>query len=255
MNVDDSIILESSSFPSVAPRPPAPERPARAPVPTLAELHARITQSKDCLFFISYTIPHSNVKEWQLVRVAYSATISANPQYLTDGRFLVDFYILHPEDKSYNAPNQRYWLEYHTELTSTYSDHTPSYHLIRPTRTSESYASAHGLRPYRRWVYLQHEDVYLHGPFDFATLPNGRQSRDRIAVADWQVLHSLQHLFANEPPRYDLQSFCSFHCSRLFHSEYYSEQVYQRVVATPTLHHTCFSDYIPPSSRNITNHL
>ena len=49
------------------------------------------------------------MREWHLVRVAFEATLSTHPDGLCDGRFLVDFYILHPEDKSFNAPDQRYW--------------------------------------------------------------------------------------------------------------------------------------------------
>ena len=39
--------------------------------------------------------------------------MAVHPDCLSDGKFLVDFYILHPDDSNFNAPNQHYWLEYH----------------------------------------------------------------------------------------------------------------------------------------------
>ncbi len=34
---------------------------------------------------------------------------------LVDGRYLVDFYISHPSDYRYNAINQCFWLQYHSQ--------------------------------------------------------------------------------------------------------------------------------------------
>jgi hypothetical protein len=44
--------------------------------------------------------------EWCLVRVAFNDSIGAYPSCLQMGRFLVDFYIMHPADIRYNATNQ-----------------------------------------------------------------------------------------------------------------------------------------------------
>ena len=211
-------------------------------IPSLTELNALLTRSQDRLFFLSLPLPSSTMSEWHLVRVAFEATLSTHPDCLRDGRFLVDFYILHPDDKSFNAPNQRYWLEYHEANTTVRADHTTSYHLIRPTSDSYVYAANQSLQPFRQWVTLLHDDVFLHGPFEFAILPSGRKSRDRISLGDWQVLSDLTHMFSNEPPRHDLQNLCSVHCSTLYHSKFISPQVDERVVAAPTLSCVCYTD-------------
>ena len=105
--------------------------------PSVQDLHRLIIGSKDCLFFVAFPLPGSDAKEWNLVRVAYDASLSANLNCLSDGRFLVDFYILHPEDKAYNATNQRYWLEYHKKETILLAEHATTYHLLRPSAESE----------------------------------------------------------------------------------------------------------------------
>ena len=59
-------------------------------------------------------------------------------------------------------------------------------HLIRPSDTSEAHAARNRLVPFRRWINLLHDNVLLHGPFEFATV-NGRKSRDCISQADWDA--------------------------------------------------------------------
>ena len=111
---DDSVTAPLQIMPFM---PRAGEKPdARGP-PTITELHALLLQSRDRLFFIANCIPCTSVRKWQLVQVAYTDSIAMHPDCLTDGRFLVDFFILHPDDCRYNAVNQRYWMEYHTEST------------------------------------------------------------------------------------------------------------------------------------------
>ena len=220
--------------------PPAPE----CKIPTLPELNALLVMSNDKLFFLAIELPHSKVKEWQLVRVAYGVTLNVHPECVQDGKYLVGFYTQHPEDVSYNAPNQRYWLEYHLGNSPISPDHHSSYHLIRPTTDSERYARANQLQPYRQWVYLNHEDCYLHGPFDFCVLPSGRKSSDRIAVDDWQVLHDYSQMFTNAPPRHDLRNYCSLHCSSSFHTKLKcTSQVVGRVMTAPLLTPSCYPEY------------
>jgi hypothetical protein len=159
-------------------------------------------------------------REWRLVRVAFSDSTALSPSCLQDGRFLVDFYILHYSDVRYNAINQRYWLQYHSP-----SDiHTPTSltttHLIRPSDTSESHATRAKLVPFCRWINLTHTDTYLHGPFEFATV-NGRKTRDRVAQADWDILSgfTLTSTFINPLPRFDLPSY-SIHVDPGIHVSY-----------------------------------
>ena len=187
-------------------------------IPSIPELNALLSMSEDKLFFIAYNLPNSMKKEWQLVRVAYSVTLAMHPHCVEDGRYLVVFYIRHPEDASFNAPNQRYWLDYHHGPSTIRSDHAKIYHLIQPTTDSDRYAIANGLIPYRQWVYLHQKEIFIHGPFDFQVMPNGRKSRDRVSSDDWQVLHNCCDMFENTPPPHDLHNYCSVHCSSLFHT-------------------------------------
>ncbi len=76
-----------------------------------------------------------------------------------------------------NAVNQRFWLRYHSRSDLMCPCSSSDMHLIRPTKTSEAYASRHNLLPLRQFVNLTHSDMFIHGPFDFTTLV-GRKSRD-----------------------------------------------------------------------------
>ena len=115
--------------------------------------------------------------------------MTLHPACLQDGKFLVEFYVSHPEDTRYNNVNQRFWLHYHNSgdvLTPSKQSMT---NLIRPSDTSEDLASRKGLVPFRMWANLTHEDTYIHGPFEFATI-NGRKSRDRVSLDDWKIPHN-----------------------------------------------------------------
>lgn len=72
----------------------------------IGSLASAIVQSSSKLFFISYSIDDSSRQEWRLVRIAFADSISLHPQCLQDGRFLVEFYILHTADLRFNAANQ-----------------------------------------------------------------------------------------------------------------------------------------------------
>ena len=119
------------------------------------------------------------------------------PQCLTDGKFLVKFYILHPADKLSALTDQRYWLQYH-ELISTDSL-APDFHLVQPSEFSHQLASKRNLVAYTEWINLLDPSNILHGPFDFA-ITNGRQTRDRISLIDWQLLISCSSKYDNDPP-------------------------------------------------------
>ena len=76
------------------PLPPTPAPQSSSP-PTITELAPHIITSTDKLFFIAYALGEAT-REWRLVRVAFNDSISLYPSALQDGRFLVEFYILHP---------------------------------------------------------------------------------------------------------------------------------------------------------------
>ena len=202
--------------------------------PKISELHARLLKSRDCLFFISWTVPSTSTQEWQLIRVAYSDTMSVHPDCIQDGKFLVDFYVLHHDDKAYYAPNQRYWLEYHHQDEPVRMDHRTSYHLVKPSAESELYARRQGLYPYRQWCYVNHSDVYIHGPFDFALNARGA-THDRVSTSDWEALIGAQHMYDNEPPAMSPERRVSVHCTWLVHEEVHEPAVEKRVLAAPLL--------------------
>ena len=186
--------------------PPSPAAVRQPSVPPISTLVKSIIDSTDRLFFVSHSLGNPTIREWRLIRVALTDSTAMSPSCLQDGRFLVEFYILHHEDIRQNATNQRYWLQYHPFreiITPTSSTMT---HMIRPSDTSESLAAKNHLVPFRRWLNLTHSDTYLHGPFDFATI-NGRRTRDRISQDDWNVLSTHASQFSNLLPRFDLPSY------------------------------------------------
>jgi hypothetical protein len=180
-------------------------------------LAASIIASTDRLFFISVVI-NPSYKEWRLVRVILDNSIALHPACLQDGRFLVEFYVRHSDDIRYNNVNQRYWLQYHKAEDLRSPLDTTHTHLVRPSDTSNTYASRHGLLPLRQWVNLTHGDTYLHGPFDFATV-NGRKTRDRVSQDDWKSLLQLRGSYDNSPPSLDLPTY-SVHIDRGIHTSF-----------------------------------
>ena len=147
--------------------PPLTDGTPVAP-PPITILAPKIISSKDKLFFIAHKLGNSSNCEWRLVRVAFTASILLYPSALQDGRFLVEFYITHPQDIQCNAVNQRYWLQYCVQ--NGISDGRVDVHLITTSDTSEDRAAKHNLHPVQCWVNLTHADTYIHGPFEFATV-------------------------------------------------------------------------------------
>ncbi len=191
-------------MPSVEPSPPVTPPPPPT-IPGLGELVSAIARSRDKLFLISYAIPGSDVPEWSLVRIAWADSLSLHPTCLQEVRFLVKFYVCHPSNKFYNATNQQYWLQYHPRLDDPVSP-SPTTHHIRPTSASGAFASAEGLRTFRRWVRINNSDTYIFGPFEFATL-NGRQSSDRVPATAWKALLCCASSFANAVPSLELPDY------------------------------------------------
>jgi len=147
----DPPIITPVMYNGPPPSPPTPHDNTFTP-PTITGLVPKIIASSDKLFFITYKLGSSTCREWCLVRVAFTDSIALYPSALQDGRFLVEFYILHPSNVRYNATNQRYWLQY-SERDGISNGHLDA-HLITPSDTSEDSALRHHLRPVRCWVNL-----------------------------------------------------------------------------------------------------
>ena len=135
-----------------------------------------------------------------------SVQLSPSCSCMQTGKFLVDFYISHPVDWCYNAVNQHFWLQYFKELEVLHPDQASETHLVRPSPSSSGYAIRHNLVPARKYVHLLHEDIFIHGPFDFAMV-NNRKTRDRISDQDCQVLASFSHRFQNPLPSFDVPTY------------------------------------------------
>jgi hypothetical protein len=67
-------------------------------------------------------------------------------------------------------------------------------------------------------VNLTHGNTYIHGPFEFATVP-GRKTRDRVDINDWNVLLAKSSMFVNKVPKLNLPSY-SIHVDHGVHSIY-----------------------------------
>ncbi len=70
-------------------------------------------------------------------------------------------------------------------------------------------------------MHLLHEDVFIHGPFDFATV-NNCKTHDRISKEDWQVLASFSHLFQNPLLSFDVPTY-SVHVDNGVHAVFYGK--------------------------------
>ena len=202
------------------------EQPPR--VPSVEVLALRLIQSSDRLFFISHEIQLSSRREWRLVRVHLEDSMALRPSCLTDGRYLVEFYILHEADVRYNATNQRYWLQYHAKSDLVTPNLATETHFIRPSDTSEQLAARHNLLPSRQWVTLVNDCTYIHGPFDFAAI-NGRQSHDRVDISDWNVLHAHKSMYSNQPPSLELPTY-SIHVDNGVHVAFGSQTIAQTMM-------------------------
>ena len=53
--------------------------------------------------------------------------------------------------------------------------------------SEEKYCLEKSLIPFEKWSYIGRENIFIHGPFNFATL-NGRKTKDRISELDWKKL-------------------------------------------------------------------
>jgi hypothetical protein len=211
--MDENTITPAPAFP-IGPPPVSPVHPIPA-VPSIQLLVAAIVWSTDRLFFVSCKFSANNVREWRLAWVAFMDSMSLYPSCTLDGRFLFEFYICHPADWHDNAVNQRYWLQLHGVDDLRFPRQTSDTHLVRPSVTSDGYATRHKLMPFRKWLNICHQDTYIHGPFEFATI-RGRKTGDRIALVDWDALALHSSAFCNPIPSFNVTTY-SIHCDRGAH--------------------------------------
>jgi hypothetical protein len=129
--------------------------------------------------------------------------------------------------------NQHFWLQYHTisELQSPLS--STDTHLIRPCDSSDDFATCHKLLPFQKWLNLTHQDMFIHGLFDFASI-NGRKTQDRISQSDWDILKTHCNMFHNPLPCFDIPSY-SIHVDRRAHVSYHDAAIANQLLISGTL--------------------
>jgi hypothetical protein len=95
---------------------PPPPAPLLAPpsIPPISTLVKSIIDSPDKLFLVYHLLGNPTVQEWSLVCIAFEDITALSLSCLQDSHFLVKFYTLHNNDARFNAPNQRYWLQYYS---------------------------------------------------------------------------------------------------------------------------------------------
>jgi hypothetical protein len=141
---DDVAFAPTILYTGPTPSPPN-STPSSVTTPTITSLSPCIISSANKLFFIAHKLGTSSVQKWRLVRVAFSSTMLIYPSALQDGRYLVEFYVAHPNDVRFNAINQRFWLQYCNHAAPTFG--SINAHLITPLDTSKDRASHQNLVP------------------------------------------------------------------------------------------------------------
>lgn len=171
--------------------------PTLDPSNDLSSFIASIIQSSDKLLFISYKQNNETRREWKLVQIDFDTSISNRPTCLQDGIFFVIFYIEHPHDSSLHNADKRYWIEYHRQIN--HKSISENYNLIQPSETSVHTAKDKNLIPYSEWIDLRDKNTYIHGPFNFDKR-NGRKTRDKISIQDWDLLTRQSSKYQNDQP-------------------------------------------------------
>ena len=206
-------ITPAPAFP-MGPPPALPVHPVPA-TPSVPLLAAAIAQSTDHLFFVSCKFGANDAREWRLAWVAFMDSMFLYPLCMLDDRFLFEFFICHPADWRDNTTNQRYWLQFHGVDDLCYPCQTSDTHLVQPSNMSASYATRHKLMPFRKWLNICHQDTYIHGPFEFASI-RGNKTHDRIDQVDWDALALHSSLFCDPIPSFNLTTYL-IHCGRDTH--------------------------------------
>ena len=96
--------------------------------------------------------------------------------------------------------------------------------MIRPTNNAATYCKQKNIVAMTRWVNLHDEDVYIHGPFNFAIHGpfnfahlNGRKTMDRISPTDWKILDDMRQKYDNEPPKISNQIMYTYCVDERYH--------------------------------------
>ena len=160
--------------------------------------------------------------------------MSLHPACLQDGEFqLISTYSTQKTTDSVLQTNTSGW-----SITNRFlplARRKSSYHLIQPSNESHLYAKSKGLVSYRQWMHLLHDNVFIHGPFDLTMTANGRQSKDRVSVKNWRILHNHRDVYANNPPSTRMVSELSIHCTPLFYTQVNSTEFDERLLVAPLL--------------------
>jgi len=245
-------------LPDVSPGPPPAAPGTSIPtIPSIDALTATLVLSTDRLYFVSISVGLNDVREWRLVRLDFESSVRQSPACMQTGKFLCEFYIGHPADCRFNAVNQRFWLQYFKESDLLHQDESHEAHLVRPSSSSAAFAARNNLVTARKFIHLLHEDTFIHGPFDFATVHN-RKTRDRIGQADWQVLADFSHMFQNPIPSFLLPTY-SIHVDNGIHYSFLHNHNMQFLTHTSCDGHnsdedSLFSDYVPTGNAELPLH-
>ena len=166
--------------------------------------------------FISYKDPKASYQEWKLVQIDFEKSIQDNPNVISNCKFTFNFLIRHPDDAEYSPPNQGFWTEYHpSNQQLSIHEH---FHLIKAMPNLNEYCKSKSLSAFTQTLYLHHTNIFIHGPFNFATI-NGRQSQDQIDIQDWMELKSKALLYDNPPPTLDsVNHTFSYHIDSQYHA-------------------------------------
>jgi hypothetical protein len=146
----------------------------------------------------------------------------------------VNFLICHPQDRQFNAPNQRYWPEHH-EVQGRFVK-PDTFHLVRPSPNNSDFIKQKNIVPFSQWITLSPTSL-IHGPFDFAVI-NGRKTRDRIPQSTWDAFRSAPQVYQNPIPRFDLSSYAfSYHINTQHHTIHRDESITKRLNAVAIYNH------------------
>jgi len=193
---------------STAPGPPLAAPQVSIPViPSLEALNAVLVLSDDKLFFIGVSIG-PDFREWRLVQLDFETSVRLSPSCMLTGRYLFEFYLCHPSvSGTMRLINV---IGFNTSASLTYFTQTrlvkPILSSLQPHPASRDFASWNKFVSARQFVHLLHEDTFIHGPFNFATITN-RKTRNRIAMTDGKILESYKHLVKNEVPPFEVPAY------------------------------------------------
>jgi hypothetical protein len=220
-----------SSLPDLHVGPPPLATTCNTPrISSISSLTTAIIRSVDKLFFISNPTGSNEAQEWRLVRVAFQESMSLYPSCLQDGRFLVEFYICHPADFQYNAVNQGFWLQYHTDSKLQSPLSTTETHLICPSASSVDCTTRHKLSAFQKWVNLTHHETFIHSPFEFFSV-NGCKTGDCVSLIHWKILKLHCNMFHNPLLHFNVSSY-SIHVDRGAHVLFHDIAIARELILT-----------------------